>query len=232
MVSASIRPDGAAWSIAVDGRAPVVAPDLIAAVRALNHELMHALMRRHQQLFFVHAGVVARGGRAIVLPGLSRAGKSTLVLALLHRGAQLLSDELLVYDPSARALLPFPRAVKVRDECVGYFAAYAPHFVGDGEGRFLPFTALDAAVIAPHATAGIIVAPRWQPDGDNQPRAITSGQGLLHLAQSALNFGSQRERSVDHLAALAGDSACFEMAWREPHAAASALLEGLEASLR
>ncbi|HLU40144.1 MAG TPA: hypothetical protein VK081_12230 [Planctomycetota bacterium] len=227
-LAAAIEPDGEGWRVVVEGRPRVSAADLTAAVRALNHELMHALMVRHRHLFFVHAGVVAFGGRAIVLPGLSRAGKSTLVLALVQAGAALLSDELLAYDPEAGLLRAFPRAVKVRDECVGYFPAFAGRFVGSGEGRFLPLGVLGDGGVAGSARPGLVVAPRWDALGDDEPRPIRPGEGLLWLVRSALNFGSQRERSIDHLAALAGQSRCFELAWRDPHAAARVLRERVE----
>lgn len=227
-IEAELEPSADGFTIAVAGRPAARAPDLITAVRAFNHELLHAVMLRHPHLLFVHAGVVAKAGRAIVLPGLSRAGKSTLVLALLRAGAQLLSDELLAYDPATARLLPFARAVKVRDECVGYFPSVAGEFVGAGEGRFLPLPALGPQGVATSARAGVLAAPQWAATGDGTPRVITAGEGLLHLARSTLNFGSQRERSIDHLAALAGASACFDLVWREPHAAADALLRCLE----
>lgn len=227
-IEAAVEPHAGGFRVTVADRPTAHAPDLIAAVRAFHHELLHAVMLRRPRLLFVHAGVVAKAGRAIVLPGLSRAGKSTLVLALLRAGAQLLSDELLAYDPATARLLPFARAVKVRDECVGYFPEVAGEFVGAGEGRFLPLPALGTHGIAASARAGVLAAPQWAATGDDTPRPITSGAGLLHLARSTLNFGSQRERSIDHLAALAGASACFELSWCEPHAAAAALLRCLE----
>lgn len=47
---------------------------------------------------FVHAGVVAHHGRAIVVPGSSRAGKTTLVRALVEAGASYYSDEYAALD--------------------------------------------------------------------------------------------------------------------------------------
>ena len=111
-----IRAREATWSVRVDQREEGREDDVTAAIRRLNHELVHGVMLRRPDLFYVHAGVVAVSDDTVILPGLSRAGKSTLVLALLQRGARFLSDELLVYDPRARRLLPFPRAIKVRDE--------------------------------------------------------------------------------------------------------------------
>ena len=47
---------------------------------------------------FVHAGVVGWHGRAIVIPGESRSGKSELVTALVQAGATYYSDEYAVLD--------------------------------------------------------------------------------------------------------------------------------------
>jgi hypothetical protein len=51
--------------------------------------------------FAVHAGVVARGGGAVVFPAPSGAGKSTLVAACLRAGYDYVSDEALVLAPDA-----------------------------------------------------------------------------------------------------------------------------------
>lgn len=64
-------------------------------------------------LLFLHAGVVGWRGRAIVLPGSSHAGKSTLVAALVAAGATYYSDEYAVLDVRGR-VYPFPRRLSLR----------------------------------------------------------------------------------------------------------------------
>src|SRR6266851_8913285 len=51
---------------------------------------------------FVHAGVVGWNGRAIVIPGLSHSGKTTLVHQLVRAGATYYSDEYAVLDARGR----------------------------------------------------------------------------------------------------------------------------------
>ncbi|MFN8625355.1 MAG: hypothetical protein U0587_05160 [Candidatus Binatia bacterium] len=51
---------------------------------------------------FVHAGVVEWRGRAILIPGRSRSGKTTLVTALIRAGAGYYSDEFAVLDRFGR----------------------------------------------------------------------------------------------------------------------------------
>ena len=49
-----------------------------------------------------HAGVVGWRGRAIVIPGRSHAGKSTLVAELVRRGAVYYCDEFAVLHETGR----------------------------------------------------------------------------------------------------------------------------------
>jgi len=215
------------YRVTVEGRAARYEADAGAALRALNHELLQALMARCRAHFFVHAAVLEWRGRAVVLPGLSRAGKSTLALALVLAGARYLSDELLAYTSAGRAE-PVPRALKIRDECVGYFPELAARFVGAGEGRFLPFAALPEDVLSGPVPVGAVCVPRWSPEGTDRPVALTPGEALLALTASSLNFGAHRAQSLEWLAELVGGATTLALPWREPRAAARALLAELE----
>src|SRR5215831_2410197 len=62
---------------------------------------------------FVHAGVVAWNGNAILIPGPSFSGKSTLVAELLRAGATYYSDEYAVIDDQGK-VLPYPRDLRIR----------------------------------------------------------------------------------------------------------------------
>tara|TARA_R110002110_G_scaffold414864_2_gene646214 strand:- start:3947 stop:4741 length:795 start_codon:yes stop_codon:yes gene_type:complete len=62
---------------------------------------------------FVHAGVVAWNEMAIILPGRSRAGKSTLVHELVRAGATYLSDEYARIS-STGEIAPYPRPIQLR----------------------------------------------------------------------------------------------------------------------
>jgi hypothetical protein len=64
--------------------------------------------------FFVHAGVIAWRGQAIVIPGRSCTGKSSLVREFLRQGATYYSDEFAVFD-SRGYVHPFATSLGVRD---------------------------------------------------------------------------------------------------------------------
>ena len=75
---------------------------------------LESLASTHSPKFaFLHAGCVEIDGRAILLPGRSCAGKSTLVAEFVKGGARYLSDDLVPIDARLRAH-PFPRPLGIR----------------------------------------------------------------------------------------------------------------------
>ena len=84
-----------------------------AIVAALTDDLQLRVAELAPRRIFVHAGVVGWRGRAIVLPGATFSGKSTLVAALLDAGATYYSDEYAVLDARGR-VWPFTRPLSLR----------------------------------------------------------------------------------------------------------------------
>src|SRR5918993_5932930 len=64
---------------------------------------------------FVHAGVVGWNGQAIVVPGRSYSGKSTLIAELVRASATYYSDEYAVLDGRGR-VHPYPRPLQIRED--------------------------------------------------------------------------------------------------------------------
>jgi len=92
--------------------------EVVAQAGEAGHDALAAAIRSHVALnapahIFVHAGVVAVDGRALVLPGPSFSGKTTLVAALVRAGATYLSDEFAVLDADGR-VHPYPKPLSIR----------------------------------------------------------------------------------------------------------------------
>ncbi len=86
-------------------------PQLLATLEQ-HSELLTAF--RANDYLFVHAGVVGWQGRAILIPGRSMSGKSTLVRALLEAGAEYYSDEYAILDGEGR-VHPYPVPISIRE---------------------------------------------------------------------------------------------------------------------
>lgn len=91
-----------AVTVEVDGRA-LGGGSLRQAIELWRADLRRHLAEHARGGLFVHAGLVAWRGRALLVPGRSRSGKTTLVSALARAGARPLDDEYAVLDRSGRA---------------------------------------------------------------------------------------------------------------------------------
>jgi Rps23 Pro-64 3,4-dihydroxylase Tpa1-like proline 4-hydroxylase len=118
VVTAGIPPttaDQLAYRIARDGIDLFADQTEEGAFEWLREDIDSTVVQRSRQMLFVHAGVVGWRGRAIVIPGPSHAGKSTLVAELVRRGAVYYSDELAVLDETGR-VHPYRRTPVLRDD--------------------------------------------------------------------------------------------------------------------
>lgn len=69
---------------------------------------------------FLHSGIVFHAGRAILIPGLSHAGKSTLTAALVRAGAHYVSDDIAVIDRTGQAYF-LHRKINLREDVAKAF---------------------------------------------------------------------------------------------------------------
>ncbi len=115
------EPDGVAQievvngglELVTEGERRVFAASVLQMMQFLIRALDDVVIRNLRGWFAVHAGTVAWRERAILVPGMSHAGKSSLVAALLRRGAIYYSDEYAMIDPNG-LVHPYPRPVLLR----------------------------------------------------------------------------------------------------------------------
>jgi hypothetical protein len=92
---------------------PVVVPAGTTTDEALSLVLaeINTTALAEADLYAVHAGAVARGGRVVAMPAVSGTGKSTLTAACLRAGMEYVSDEALCLDWETGHVVPYPRPI-------------------------------------------------------------------------------------------------------------------------
>ena len=126
---------------------------------------------------FVHAGVVGWRGLAIVIPGRSFSGKTTLVAELVRAGATYYSDEYAVLD-SKGLVHPYPRPFLVRED--GKQVRYKAETLGTKSGtKPLP--------------VGLVIVSSYKPGARWRPRTISRAEGALALIANTVSIQRQPE---------------------------------------
>ena len=104
---------GDRWAAIVEDQVLTFRGSIVEATDAVLSDLELWIAEFARKRVFVHAGCVAVDGQAIVLPGRSMSGKSSLTAALVHAGADYYSDEYAVLDNQG-LVRPYPRKPAIR----------------------------------------------------------------------------------------------------------------------
>lgn len=167
----SIRVDRVAdgFQLSVNDIVAASAESAISLVPDLIRALDDAVIPRLTALRAVHAGAVLWRERALLLPGATHAGKSSLVAELLRRGATYFSDEYALIDAEGR-VHPYPRPLLMRNGCPEQFPVLA------GE--------CNASVGSGPAPVGWIFSLEYLPESGWCVEAVPQSEALLNLLRN------------------------------------------------
>lgn len=166
----------------------------------------------HERIF-VHAGVVAQEGKALLIPGESFSGKTTLVRALVEQGATYYSDEYAVLDDGGR-VHPYPRRLSIREPDS---RATQERDVAEFGGT----AGVDTAEVA------AVLVTRYRPGAEWEPQRLSSGQGVLALLSNTVPARERPRESLRAVSRAVAGAAVLDGDRGEAGAAAKSMLEVL-----
>lgn len=178
---------GAGWAAFVEDQVLTFRGSIVEATEAVLSNLELWIAEFARKWVFVHAGCAAVDGQAIVLPGRSMSGKSSLTAALVRAGADYYSDEYAVLD-NRGLVRPYARIPAIR-----------PH-EGTPTGR-VTVEELGGRVGRGPARVKLIAVLRFDPLVGWQTELLSRGLAVLRLLDNTVAARS-RPRAV--LSALEG----------------------------
>jgi hypothetical protein len=188
--------------------------DLGEALAALESDLKIQVAENARGRVFIHAGVVAHRGRAILLPGRSHSGKSRFVDALVRAGCAYYSDEFAVLDARGR-VHAYPAPLTLRSE--------------DGAPpRRLQLPGSGRRGTRPALPVGLVVVSRYRPEARWRPRRISPGRGLLALLDNTVPARRRPRAVLGVLSLVVAAAPVFSGLRGEAETAAPQLLDLVE----
>ena len=182
-------------------------------LETLERELQLYVAEHARRRVFIHAGVVGWRGRAIVIPGRSMSGKTTLVKALVEAGATYYSDEYAVLDERGR-VHPYPKPLSVRENGGGRPKEILPEALGGTTGvKPLP--------------VGLVVATSYREGARWRPRQLLPGRAVMALLNHTVSVRRKPERALTTLRQVVADAVVIKGARDEAGEIAEALLRRL-----
>ena len=193
-------------------------------------QVMASLQNRFACL---HAATASRDGRGLMLCGAARCGKTVLSLLLLQNGFALSSDDVTLVSRSSMKVVPFPRAINIREE---YAELVGP--ILEGARRVRSFSVadqerllVDTAQPAPNKVGvNFVCFPSYAEGRETELHQVSPAEGLVALMQNRFYpLGNELPdyEAVDFemLSRLLVQVSCFRLVFSDPKEACQALLD-------
>ena len=169
------------------------------------------LQKLRSDLYFVHSAVLEKDGAAIMLAGQPGSGKSSTCWALLHHGLRYLSDELGPVDLESLRVLPYSRALVLKEDPATSFRLPA-EVLRTSRAIYVPVESLPSSAVPRPVRLETIVFLDYQGSGREATlERIGAARAGAHLYTHALNALAHSGEGLDAALEIAGKVSCFEL---------------------
>lgn len=217
------RPHRRRVHFSVDGRSPHADMPAEQGLAVLEWGINLVIAMRAHQYLMLHAAVLERDGKSLVMPAEPGSGKSTLCAALAFNGWRLLSDEFGLVDPESGCFIPIPRAIALKNASVDIIrsaypdAEFGPLIPGTRKGDVAHLKPPAASIerMQEHVSAAHFVFPRWQPDVACELTPTDAGDAFIQIASNAFNYEMLGEAAFDAVTHLAQSAQHYQLQYSD-----------------
>ncbi|MCV2368003.1 HprK-related kinase A [Roseateles oligotrophus] len=193
-----------------DGRIPFKPLPMEQAFAMLEWGLNWVISSHAHDCLVIHAAVVERDGRALILAADPGSGKSTLCAALVHRGWRLLSDELALVSLTDGLVRPIARPISLKNASIGIVRAFGPEVVvseachDTAKGSVAHMRPPTASVGALRQTAmpAMLVFPKYSAGAPLLSQPEGQAHAFIELTRHTFNFSVLAGEGFDALGRL------------------------------
>ena len=178
---------------------------------------------QHHNHLVLHAAVVEKSGRALILPAPPGSGKSTLCAALVTRGWRLLSDELTLISLKTGEITPMCRPISLKNASIEVIQAYAPEVImgppaydtSKGTVAHMRAPADSVARSSETAQPKWIVFPKYQAEAVTQLTEHGRASAFMQLAENGFNYSMLGLHGFQTVAQLLEQCECYDFVYSD-----------------
>ncbi len=180
--------------------------------------LWSTAVNAHDFMLYLHAGVVGKGEKCVLLPAAAGSGKSSLAAALTHSGFDYYSDEVALVERGTYQVPPVPLAVCVKSTGWDMMSRYYPEISavpvhGRNDGKVVRYVPPLAATV--RRTPGLvshIFFPRYTKGKRTRLQPLSRSTALARLMEQCLALRQRLDRdNVQELIRWIGGIECYSL---------------------
>ncbi|MET0081733.1 MAG: HprK-related kinase A [Sedimenticola sp.] len=180
-----------------------------------------SISQHAHQYLIIHAAVIEKGGRAVIMPAPPGSGKSTLCAGLVNRGWRLLSDELTLLSLQDGSAVPLARPVGLKNNSIDVIRSFAPEATisavtrdtHKGAVAMMKPPAESVRRIGERATPAWVIFPRYVADSDAELVPHSKAEACLELGENAFNYSIHGAEGFQLLTGLLDNCDCYDFSY-------------------
>ncbi len=204
-----------------DGQQPFEPFPLNHAFPLFEWGLNWCIARRSHQNLMLHAAVVEKNGKALILPAIPGSGKSTLSAALALSGWRFLSDEFTMIRPQDGKIMPIPRPTPLKNTAIQVIkdsfpnAQLGPLFPKTRKGTVAHLQAPKTSVEQLKQTASpeLLIFPKFQAAAELQLNPLNKPYVLFKLASNAFNYELMGKTGFELIKNITSSCSCYNLTY-------------------
>ncbi|MDO9314149.1 MAG: HprK-related kinase A [Burkholderiaceae bacterium] len=207
--------------LSYDGTNPFVPLPLDHAFPLLEWAMNWCISTQAHHVLTLHAAVLERGGRALIMPAPPGSGKSTLCAGLTSRNWRLLSDELTLFSLSDGSVVPLGRPISLKNESLKVIREFAPdvvlndvtHDTSKGSVSHMKVPTDHVQRLGEPARPRWVVFPRYVPGAPPALRPRSKADSMLELGRNAFNYTLLGLTGFEVLADVVDGCDCYDFSY-------------------
>ncbi len=168
-------------------------------LQSVDSQIRMTVGENSKEFVFIHAGVVGWQGKAIVIPGRSFSGKTTLVAEFVKRGAIYYSDDFTVLDKNGY-VHPFPRKLSLRGIIDDYQQLdFAVEELGGKRG-------------SEPIPVGFLLLTKYKKKAKPKLKQVSCGEGIMAGLENSLSVRQNPAYVLEVLSKTLGNARIYKSA--------------------
>jgi len=173
------------------------------------------------QYLKLHAAVLEKNGKALVMPAAPGSGKSTLCAALMLRGWRLLSDEHALVSLQDASLIPVCRPVSLKNESIDVIKKFEPTAVfgpmcedtHKGTVVHMQPDSRSVELDGESAKPGWLVFPKYVPEAETRLTERIKETAFLKAGDQSFNYSLLGVKGFEVMSKLVEASDCYNFSY-------------------
>jgi HprK-related kinase A len=204
-----------------DGQPSFTGLPVAQAFAMLEWGLNWCVAAHSHQYLVIHAAVIEKNGKAVVLPAPPGSGKSTLCAGLVMKGWRLLSDELALYELQSGLIYGMARPISLKNKSIDIIKHLAPDAVmtapvpdtTKGTIALLRPSVSSVMRVKEPVQATWIVLPNYERGAQPILAPHSRARTFMLLAEQSFNYDIQGQSGFDAVTALVDRTKCYQFTY-------------------